>query len=123
MKRAALAALATSIAVVASGLVLATAPSVAAGSLPTLTLALTKNTVTVGGAQVAGAVNIVTTVTGERSDAPALLLLRPGVTVPELAKVLSSLGSESPLDAIDPYASIVFDGSAAEGTPTSAQTW
>jgi hypothetical protein len=123
MKRVAIAALATSLAVLASGLVLATAPSVAAGSLPTLTLALTKNTITVGGSEVAGAVNITTTVTGEASDGPTLLLLRPGVTIPQLAKALSSLGPDGVFDAIDPYASIVFDGVATDKAPATAQTW
>jgi hypothetical protein len=46
--------------------------------LPTLTLALTKNTVKVGGSEVSGAVNVVTTVTGEKSDGPVLFLLKRG---------------------------------------------
>jgi len=45
------------------------ATSVAAGTLPTLTLALTKNTVTVGGAKVSGAVNIGT---GQECDVVTL---------------------------------------------------
>jgi hypothetical protein len=123
MKRRILVAGALSVAAVASGLVLMTASSVAASSLPTLTLALTKNTVTVAGSEVSGAVNIVSTVTGEKSDAPALILLKPGVTPAEFGKAVSALGPHTPLDAIDPYGSIVFDGSATEGTPTSAETW
>lgn len=123
MKRAAFAALATSVAVLVSGLVLAAAPSVAAGSLPTLTLAVTKSSITVGGSKVAGAVNVVMTVTGEKSDGPALLLVRPGVSLSAVERAIGRLGPNTPLDAIDPYVSIVFDGVAAEGAPTSAETW
>jgi hypothetical protein len=97
------------------------ATSVAAGALPTLTLALTKNTVTVGGAKVSGAVNIVSTVSGEASDGPGLILLKPGVTPQQFGKVVSHLGPNSAFDAIDPYGTIVFDGSAVKGSATSAQ--
>jgi len=115
---------AVALAAVASGLVLMTASSVAAGSLPTLTLGLTKNTITVGGSEVSGAVNIVTTVTGESNDSPALLLLKPGVTAAQFAAAAQrTVGKGSPFDALDPYASIVFDGFAAQGTPSRAETW
>ena len=122
MKRSVLVAV-LSAATFALGLVAMTASSVAAGTLPTLTLALTKSTVTVGGSEVSGAVNIVSTVTGEQSDAPALILLKRGVTPAEFGKAVSSFGSNTPLDAIDPYGSVVFDGSATAGTSTSAETW
>jgi hypothetical protein len=123
MKRSAFITAALCVAAVAGSLALMTATSVAASSLPTLTLALTKNTITVGGSEVSGAVNIVSTVTGEKSDNPGLLLLKPGVTAAELGKAVGSLPNNSPFDAIDPYASIVFDGNATEGTATTAQTW
>ena len=123
MRRPILVAAALSVAALASGLVLMTASSVAAGSLPTLTLALTPKTVTVGGSMVSGAVNVVTTVTGEKADGPVLILLKPGVTPAEIGKALGSLGPNSPLDAIDPYGSIVFDGFATEGAPSTAETW
>ena len=67
MKRATTLAAAFTAAAAAT-LVLMSASSVAAGSMPTLTLALTKNTVTVGGSKVSGAVDVVTTVSGEASD-------------------------------------------------------
>jgi hypothetical protein len=122
MKRSVLVTAALSVAAVVSGLVMMTASSVAASSLPTLTLALTPNTVTVGGSEVSGAVNVVTTVTGEKSDSPGLFLLYPGVTVAEFNKAAAALGPNTPLDAIDPYGRIVFDADATKGTPTSAQT-
>jgi hypothetical protein len=123
MKRPILVAAALSVAALASGLVLMTASSVAASSLPTLTLALTPKTVTVGGSMVSGAVNIVSTVAGEKSDGPGLILLKPGVTPAEFGKFITTLGPKSAFDAIDPYGSIVFDGTATEGSPTSAETW
>jgi hypothetical protein len=123
VKRSVLAAATLSAAAVAVWLMVATAPSVAAGTLPTLTLALTKNTITVGGSEVSGAANIVSTVTGEQSDGPALFLLRPGVTPAEFGKAVSALGSGTPLDALDPYGSIVFDGTAVEGSSTTVETW
>ena len=124
MKRPVLVAAVLRIAAVASGLVLMTASSVAASTLPTLTLALTKNTITVGGSEVSGTVNIVTTVTGESNDSPGLFLLKPGVTTAEFAAAAQrSVGKGSPFDALDPYGSIVFFGFAAEGHPSSAETW
>lgn len=124
MKRSVLTAAALSVATVAVALIAMTASSVAAGTLPTLTLALTKNTITVGGSEVSGAVNIVTTVTGESNDSPGLFLLKPGVTVAEFAAAAQrTVGKGSPFDALDPYGSIVFFGFAAEGHPSSAETW
>jgi hypothetical protein len=108
MKRTAIRALAFSV-TVASALALTTTSSVAAGSLPTLKLALTKNTVTVGGPKVSGAVDVVTTVSGEASDSPTLILLKPGVTAAQLGKLVSKFGAK-PFDAIDPYATIEFAG-------------
>ncbi len=123
MKRSVLVTAALTVAAVVSGLVMMTASTIAASSLPTLTLALTPKTVTVGGSEVSGAVNVVTTVMGEKSDSPALFLLAPGVTPAEFGKAAASLGnSNTPLDVIDPYGSIVFDGDATKGAPASAET-
>jgi hypothetical protein len=105
----------------ACGLALSSAAAVAAGSLPTLNLALTKNTITVSGAEVSGGVNVVSTVSGEASDNPTLILLKPGVTPQQFGQVVSSFGKNTPLDAIDPYGTIVFDGNAAAGKSLSAQ--
>ena len=122
MKRFTLLAAGLTLVAATSGLALLTGSSIAASSLPTLTLGVTKNKVVVGGSKVSGAVNVVTTVTGEASDAPELILLKPGVTAAQLGKVVGSLGEETPLDAIDPYATIVFDSeTVAKGKPGSAQ--
>jgi hypothetical protein len=109
MKRSTITRMAVSLVAVASGFVLMTASSVAASSLPTLTLAVSKNSITVGGAEVSGAVNVAMTVTGESSDQPALILLKPGVNAAQLGAAVSKFGKNTPLDAIDPYGSFVFD--------------
>ncbi|HYB28822.1 MAG TPA: hypothetical protein VEF89_19575 [Solirubrobacteraceae bacterium] len=89
--------------------------------LPTLTLAVTKNSVTVGGAEVSGAVNVATTVSGEAGDNPALILLKPGVTASQFGAVVAKIGNK-PLDAIDPYGTIVYDSqNALKGKTTIGQ--
>ena len=119
-RRAVIVAMALATAV--SGLALTTASSVAAGSLPTLTLAVTKNTIAVGGSKVSGAVNVAVTVSGEAKDNPALVLLKPGVTAAELGAAVSKFGRNTPLDAIDPYATIVYDSQdAVKGATTTGQ--
>jgi hypothetical protein len=109
MKRSTITRMAVSLVVVASAFVLMTASSVAASSLPTLTLAVSKNAITVGGAEVSGAVNVAISVTGEPSDQPTLILLKPGVTAAELGKAVSKFGMDTPFDAIDPYGTLEFD--------------
>jgi hypothetical protein len=104
----------------ALGLALMTTSSLAAGSLPALKLALTKNTITVSGSKVAGAVDVVTKVSREASDSPSLILLKPGVTAAKFIKFVSKLG-EQPFDAIDPYATIEFAGASDPSGTTSAQ--
>jgi hypothetical protein len=102
-----------------AGLVVA-ASSVAAGSLPTLTVNVTKNAITVGGAKVSGAVNVAITVSGEASDSPTLIRLKPGVTPAQFGKFVSKLGN-APFDAIDPYATIEFDSATANRGATTEQ--
>jgi hypothetical protein len=122
MKRFTLLAAALTVAVASGLAVLAVSSSVAASSLPTLTLAVTKNNVVVGGSKVSGAVNVVSTVSGEPSDGPGLILLKPGVSAAKFKKVTASLGKDTPLDAIDPYATIVFDAQlTSKGNPTTDQ--
>jgi hypothetical protein len=93
--------------------------SVASSALPTLTLAVTPKTITVGGQMVSGAVRIATTVSGEKQDNPSLLLLKPGVTPQQFASVVSKLGNSTPVDAIDPYATIVYGSADAPAGKTT----
>ena len=122
MRRSALAAATLSVAAAASGLALTTATSVAASSLPTMTITMTPKAITVRGAEVSGAVDITTTVRGESSDSPTMVRLKPGVTLTEFANALAKLGDNTPLDSLDPYATIVYsDAVIAERKPTSIQ--
>jgi hypothetical protein len=106
---------------VASALVLA-APSLAAGSLPTMTISLHGGkSIAVGGAETSGAVTIKTTVHGEASGEPTLFQLKPGVSDAAFFKGLKALSGDTPFDAIDPYASAVFDAVSPSGT-SSAET-
>lgn len=121
MKRTALGAAALSIAAVASGLVLTTS-AVAAGSLPTLKITMTPKTITARGDHDSGAVEINTVVTGEKSDSPTMVRLKPGVTLQEFGKLGSKLGDNKPLDVLDPYATIVYSAAViAQGTTSSSQ--
>jgi len=71
-----------------------------------------------------GAVNIAATVTGEPADNPALILLKPGVTPQEFGKVASKLGESTPLDVLDPYGTIEYDGQdALKGKVTNTEAW
>lgn len=108
MKRRALTSIASTVVAVCAGMVLMTGASVAASSLPTLKLTVSKNAIKVGGPLTSGAVDIAATVTGEAEDNPGLVLLKPGVTPAEFGKVVSRLGQNN-FDAIDPYATIVYD--------------
>jgi hypothetical protein len=121
MKRRALVSIALSMVAVCAGMALLAASSVAAGSLPTLTLAVTKNAIKVGGSLTSGAVNIAATVTGEPEDNPGMVLLKPGVTPAEFGKVVSKL-NQNDFDAIDAYATIVYDAqNAVEGKTTDTE--
>lgn len=104
-------------AVAATALAALPTPSSAA-SLPTLTISLTGKSVTVGGTETSGAVNVLTTVTGAASGEPTLALLKPGVSASTFLKIGSAAQDAN---AIDPYGTIVFDADASAGK-SSAQT-
>jgi uncharacterized cupredoxin-like copper-binding protein len=92
--------------------------SAQASTLPTLTLTITKSSITVAGATQSGAVNVVSTATGVKEASAILVLLKPGVSVAEL---------ESGFKGGDPnkaskYGSIVFDAEPTPGHPSEAQT-
>jgi hypothetical protein len=111
-------AMAGAVFVLAAGAASAAGPS----PLPTLTLALNGKTVTVGGSTVSGAVNVVTTVTGEPQGQPTLVRLNPGVSFAAFgAGVAAVAAHHGDFNYLNPYASIVFDATANKGT-SSAQT-
>jgi hypothetical protein len=112
-------ALAVSAACAVSGGLLAA--SAQASTLPTLTLAVTASSITVGGATQSGAVNVVTTATGVKEASAILFLLKPGVTVAEVESALKSGAGKDPNRATK-YGSIVFDAEASSGKTNEAQT-
>jgi hypothetical protein len=121
MKRRVGVSLALSVVAAGAVLVCMATSSVAAGSLPTLTLAVSKNAIKVGGSMTSGAVNIAATVTGEPEDNPGLVLLKPGVTPAEFGKFAAKLG-QNDFDALDAYGTIVYDAqNVLKGTTTDTE--
>lgn len=90
-------------------------------TLPTLTLTLTKSSITVGGATQSGAVDVVSTATGTKEASAILFQLKPGVTVAEVEAFMSSKKERDPNNA-GKYGSIVFDAEATPGKTSEAQT-
>jgi hypothetical protein len=110
----------------AAGAVLAIVSSLAAvtaqaSTLPTLTIALTKSSITVGGATQSGAVNVVSTATGVKEGAAILFQLKPGYTVADVETALKGGAGKDPNKATK-YGSIVFDAEVNPGKTSEAQT-
>lgn len=114
-------------ATLAAGAVLAVASSLTsaaaaqASTLPTLTIALTKTSITVGGATQSGAVNVVSTATGLKEGAAILFQLKPGDTVADVESALKGGAGKDPNRATK-YGSIVFDAEVNPGKTSEAQT-
>jgi hypothetical protein len=122
MKRSiALAALATGSLLATGGAMLATDVAQASSTLPAVTIAMNGSTIAVGGALQSGAVNVVSTVTGEKEGSPALVLLKPGVSVAELYAFLETKAAGDPNTA-DKYGSIVFNAEVPQGTGETQTT-
>jgi hypothetical protein len=109
---------------VTGALVLASGAGAAggAGSLPTLNIALTGTTgVSVSGSEVSGAVNVVSTFSGQAPSGPnsnsptwGLVRLNPGVSVAQAVAAVQSHHGDT--NALTPYGSLFADNSA--GVPT-----
>jgi len=100
------------------------AASAQAAPLPTLTLTITKSSITVAGATQSGAVNVLTTATGVKGAGAILFLLKPGATFTEVENAKKSAGSAGK----DPnftskYGSIVYSTEVAPGHSSEAQTY
>jgi hypothetical protein len=112
-------------AVLATGALLAagglTTTSAQAAALPTLSVAITPSSITVGGALQSGGVNVVSTATGTKEAVTVLFLLKPGASVAEFLAFLSSKAGNDPNNA-SKYGSIVFDAEAPTGKKSEAQT-
>ncbi len=92
-----------------------------AATLPTLTLALTKSSITVGGTTQSGAVNVVSTDSGVKEGATILFALKPGFTVAEVEAAIKAGAGKDPNRA-SKYGSIVFDAEVNPGNTNEAQT-
>jgi hypothetical protein len=113
---------ATLVAALATVAGLAAVGSAQAATLPNLTLTITNSSITVGGATQSGAVNVVTTATGVKGEASAILfLLKPGATFEEVEAAIQKAHGE--INATSKYGSIVLDAEATSGHPGEAQTY
>jgi len=104
--------------VVATSLV--AAGSAQASALPTLTLTLTKSSITVGGTTQSGAVNVVSTATGVKEAVAILFLVKPGVSPAEVETAIKS-GAKDP-NKTGKYGSIVFAAEVNPGQSSEVQT-
>ena len=78
-----------------------------AASPPTLSLTLTKSSITVSGSTQSGAVNVVSHASGLKEPSAVLFLMKPGITAAEIETALKGSGSD--LNKTAKYGSIVFD--------------
>jgi hypothetical protein len=91
----------------AAGALFACAGIAQASTLPTVTVAVTPTTITVGGALQSGGVNVVSTATGVKEGGVVLVLLKPGVSPAELYAFLEAKHAKDP-NSSSKFGSIVF---------------
>ena len=102
--------------VVAAVAVASGATATAAGTLPTLTLTMTGKSITATPSVPAGAINLVSNVSGEPVASPTLVRLEPGVT---FAQAFAAVGAgHGDPNALDGLATIVANPEARKGTST-----
>jgi hypothetical protein len=94
----------------------------ATSSLPTVTVAVTPSSGTVGGALQSGGVNVVTSDTGVKEADVILFRLGTGVTLAEAEAFAKSKGAKGDPNTSSKYGSIVYDVEADPGAATEAQT-
>jgi hypothetical protein len=96
--------------------------SAQAATLPTVSIAVTHTSATVGGHLESGGVNVVTSDTGVKEGAVLLFQLKPGVTVAEAeAFSRSKKAAHDPNNSVV-LGSIVFDLEVSPGQHSEAQT-
>lgn len=109
--------IATTGAVVVTGWLLLAGAAGAAGSLPTLKVALTGTKgVSVSGSMVSGAVSVTSTYKGKGQGEFGLVSLRPGVTIQQATGAVQSHGGD--INALTPYGTLFVDASS----PGTVQT-
>jgi hypothetical protein len=121
LRTSVLAAVAAAGALCASAGGLIAAGSAQAATLPTLSLAITPTSITVGGTPQSGGVNVVSTATGAKEASVLLVLLKPGVSPAELFAYLESKHKKD-INESSRFGSIVFATEAEAGHPNEVQT-
>jgi hypothetical protein len=110
------------VAALAVGALFTTAASAQASTLPTLSIAVTSTSVTVGAPPQSGAVNVVATASGVKEVSVILLLLKPGATVAEVEAFIKNKKAGGDPNTASKYGAIVFDTEAGSGQVGEAQT-
>jgi hypothetical protein len=100
---------------------LVSAASAQASVLPTLTLTLTKSSITVAGATQSGGVNVVSSATGVKEASVILFLLKPGVTFDEVEAAVQKAHGDT--NVTGKYGSLVFDAEVTPGQSSEVQTY
>jgi hypothetical protein len=109
------------VALLATGALLAAGSAQAAPSLPTLSLTVTKSSITVGGTTQSGAVNVISTATGVKEANVILVLLKPGATFEETEAAIQKAHGDT--NVVDKYGSLVFDAEVTPGHSSEVQTY
>jgi hypothetical protein len=97
------------------------AASAQAATLPTLSIAVTPTSASVGGAPESGGVNVKVTDTGVKEAEVILIALKPGVTLAEAESFGKSKKVEDP-NNVSEIGSIVLDAEASPGAANEVQT-
>jgi hypothetical protein len=100
---------------------LASASLSQAAALPTISVAVSKTTISVGGTLQSGGVNVASTATGTKEASATFILLKPGVTVAEVFAFLATNKAGADPNTVSKFGSIVFDAEAPVGK-SEAQT-
>ena len=103
------------------GVGLLSAASAQASAPPTLSLAITNSSITVGGTLQSGAVNVVATATGVKETSAVLFLLKPGASFEE-AENAENHGKHDP-NSTGKYGSIVYNAEVAPGRSSEGQIY
>ena len=112
-----LAAAAASSVLAVAGALIAGGAAQAATPLPTVTVAVTPRSITVGGTLQSGAVNVVASDTASRKQRACCSMLNAGVSAAEVEAFIRPGGSKDP-NCLDKYGSIVFNTEVNPGAST-----
>jgi hypothetical protein len=121
MKRLTLLFAVTASALLAVGGTIAVGSAAATSTLPTLSLTVTKSSITVGGATQSGGVNVVSTATGVKEANVILFLLKPGATFDEVEAAVQKAHGDT--NVTSKYGSLVFDAEVSPGQSSEVQTY